>query len=81
MIDAGLLVTVINDRPTYVPRSTTMNLLNEHLSRARCPVDARALERTRMVRALRAQRRAERLERRASIAQSRAAQEWRTAQA
>ncbi|HZI98002.1 MAG TPA: hypothetical protein VFD41_10820 [Actinomycetales bacterium] len=60
----------------YVPRSITMNLLNEHLARAQCPPSERALERARMVRALRAQRRAERLERKAANAQRRAAREW-----
>lgn len=53
-----------------------MELLNEHLARARWQPDSRALEHARMVRALRAQRRAERLERRASAARRRAADEW-----
>lgn len=58
-----------------------MNLLHEHLARARCPTDARALEQAHMVRALRAQRRAERLERRAAAARRRAAREWHVVQA
>lgn len=58
-----------------------MNLMNEQLARARWRPDPRALEQARLVRALRAQRRADRLEHRAADARGRAAREWRTAQA
>jgi hypothetical protein len=58
---------------TFLLRSTTMNLMHEQLARAQCRHDRDAAQRARLVKALRAQRKAERLLVRAREAKARAA--------